>query len=74
MLELLVSCGDYHHSIDFTPEKTRALKSGLDEMEKKLEHLGPLPRHRERYFRESLAELRRYAEEALEKAAHRSRM
>lgn len=67
MHELLISCGDYHHSLDFTPEKTRALKSGLGEMERKLEALGPLPENRERYFRDSLAELRRYAMEALEK-------
>ena len=67
MHELLTSCGNYHHSLDFTPEKTRALSAGLAEMEKKLEALGPLPEHRERYFRESLAELRQYVNEALEK-------
>ncbi|MBQ7695971.1 MAG: DUF4838 domain-containing protein [Lentisphaeria bacterium] len=67
MHELLISCGDYHHSLEFTPEKTHTLKAGLAEMGRKLEALGPLPEHRERYFRDSLAELRRYVDEALEK-------
>ena len=67
MYHLLVSCGDYHHSLHFTPEKSRALKKGLTEMGSALAALGSLPRGRERYFKESLAALLKCVDEALEK-------
>ena len=65
--QLLISCGDYHHSLHFTPEKTRNLKKGLLKMAQKLDALGALPQNRERYFRESLETLMQSVDEALKK-------
>ena len=67
MYQLLTGCGDYHHSLHFTPEKTRTLKQGLLEMAKKLDALGALPENRERFFRDSLEGLMQSVDEALEK-------
>lgn len=63
MARLLETCGDYHHSLHFTPEKAFALQKGLQEMEPHLAALGTLPRGRERYFRESLSALQKIAGE-----------
>ena len=67
MYELLIACGDYHHSLEFTPEKCRQLKKGLLEMEQHLKDLGALPCSRERYFKDSLDNLVQSVDEALEK-------
>ena len=67
MYELLIACGDYHHSLEFTPEKCRQLKKGLLEMEQHLKDLGTLPCSRERYFKDSLDNLVQSVDEALAK-------
>ena len=72
MYKLIVSCGNYHHSLHFTPEKTRVLKKGLTEMGSRLAALGPLPRGREGYFKESLAGLMASVDEALKKISSHS--
>ena len=64
LYKLLTDCGDYHHSLTFTPDKTKALKDGLAEMEHELERLGTLPHHRERFFHDSLATLKEVAEDS----------
>ncbi len=51
---LLISCGNYHLPLDFTPDTAKRLGEGLKKLSAELESLGPLPMHRERYFRESL--------------------
>ncbi len=68
MHDLLISCGNYHHSLYFTPEKCRELKDGLEAMRQELESLGGLPENRERYFHDSLDNLLKYVYESLQRS------
>ena len=58
MSALLLSCGDYHHSLSKDPALQKKLHDGLVQLEKELSAIGPLPSGREKYFRESLQNLK----------------
>lgn len=58
MSRLMLSCGDYHVSLDWTPELQEKFTVGLQNLEKELDCIGELPMGRETYFRESLTSLK----------------
>lgn len=59
MSEALQSCGDYHASLNCMPELEKKLAAKLKRLETELDQLGKLPSGREKYFRESLAALKK---------------
>ncbi len=56
---LIRSGAPYHLQMSETPDLRKSLDAGLEELGKDLEAISPLPKGREKYFRESLDELRK---------------